>query len=122
MIDIIEQEPENIVKAVAGKEISVVITDEEKLCFFDGENRFLCPISREALAIFDETKVSCYDSKNILVTVIKEPFSSLEGFGDYTLANRIFNHRKRPLARFVIKLNAFKTHFLFLHIRQCHFG
>ena len=27
-----------------------------------------------------------YDSKNILVAVIKEPFSSLEGFGDYTLA------------------------------------
>ncbi len=27
-----------------------------------------------------------YDSKNILVTVIKEPFSALEGFGDYTLS------------------------------------
>lgn len=27
-----------------------------------------------------------YDSKNVLVTVIKEPFSALEGFEDYTLA------------------------------------
>jgi hypothetical protein len=27
-----------------------------------------------------------YDSKNVLVTVIKEPFSALEGFEDYPLA------------------------------------
>ena len=27
-----------------------------------------------------------YDSKNILVAVIKEPFSAFENFGDYTLA------------------------------------
>ena len=75
VVDIIEQEPENIVKAVAGKKISVAITDEEKLCFFDGENRFLCPISREALAIFDETKVSCYDSKNIYKAFILKGIS-----------------------------------------------
>ena len=47
------------------KAVSVIISEQDELVFFDGENRFSCPINEEALEIFESSKVCCYDAKAI---------------------------------------------------------
>lgn len=85
-IGIIEKMPEDIAQAVEGKEISVAVTDEEKLYFFDGENRFSCSISHSALSIFSNAKVSCYDAKNIYKTFISKGVPAPKIYIDVMLA------------------------------------
>ena len=85
-IGLIEKMPEDIAQAVEGKEISVAVTDEEKLYFFDGENRFSCSISHSALSIFSNAKVSCYDAKNIYKTFILKGVPAPKIYIDVMLA------------------------------------
>lgn len=57
------------------------ITDE----VFEKDN-FSITLTSEFMEKEYENYFVSYDSKNILVAVIKEPFSALEGFENYTLA------------------------------------
>ena len=64
-VSVVELNAKEISNTASKKPLSVVILDQETLTFFDGQNRFSCPINKEALEIFESSRVYCYDAKAI---------------------------------------------------------
>ena len=85
-ISIVEKSAKDISAEASKKALSVVIFDDEKLTFFDGESRFSCPINQDALAIFDTSKVYCYDAKAIYKAFAKAKISAPKLYLDVMLA------------------------------------
>ena len=85
-ISVVEKTAKEISDAVSKKEISAAISNQDQLIFFDGENRFSCPISEDALEIFEASRVSCYDAKSIYKCFLKKGFSTPKIYLDVMLA------------------------------------
>ena len=82
----VELSAKEIADSVAQKSVSVSLCNEESLIFFDGESRFSCLMSEDALEIFERCKVSCYDAKAIYKAFIFKGYSAPKIYLDVMLA------------------------------------
>ena len=83
---VVEKSAKEIAEAVAQRSVAVSLFDGDSLIFFDGESRFSCPMSKDALEIFDACKVSCYDAKAIYKAFVSKGYSAPKIYLDVMLA------------------------------------
>ena len=83
---VLKKNADEIAEALLNKKAAVSFKEDGRLCFFDGENRFLCDVNTDSLKIFDGAKVACYDAKNIYKTFISNGFSAPKIYMDVMLA------------------------------------
>ena len=83
---VVEKSAKEIAEAVAQRSVAVSLFDGDSLIFFDGESRFSCPMSKDALEIFDACKVSCYDAKAIYKAFASKGYSAPKIYLDVMLA------------------------------------
>ena len=83
---VVEKSAKEIADAVAQRSVAVSLFDGDSLIFFDGESRFSCPMSKDALEIFDACKVSCYDAKAIYKAFVSKGYSAPKIYLDVMLA------------------------------------
>lgn len=85
--EIVKKSASELSELLCGKRVSVCLTEEQDaLVFFDGEARYSCELSAEALCVFEKTLVLCYDAKNIYKVFIKKGFKAPKIYIDVMLA------------------------------------
>ena len=82
----VELSAKEISDSLAQRSVAVSLFDGDSLIFFDGESRFSCPMSKDALEIFDACKVSCYDAKAIYKAFVSKGYSAPKIYLDVMLA------------------------------------
>ena len=85
-VSIVEKNATEICEATSKKALSVVLSQDDKLTFFDGENRFSCAVNQDALKIFEASKVYCYDAKSIYKSFVTKGISAPKLYLDVMLA------------------------------------
>ena len=85
-VEAVEKSAKEVASIMSGKAASVCLTDNDKMLFFDGENRCACPINNEILEVFDACKISCYDAKAIYKLFISRRLSAPKIHIDVMLA------------------------------------
>ena len=83
---VLERASRDIAGAMHGKDASVCLLNDENLIFFDGENRFSCEISGDALEIFEGARIFCYDAKALYKAFISRGLSAPRLYLDVMLA------------------------------------